>query len=52
MRPAFPKVGINPIDTMTGAIVDYEALQPYMEKAGYLPAVAFRLLQEDLKNDL
>lgn len=47
-----PTICGNPIDVMTGAVVDYERLQPYMEKAGYLPALAFKLLQEDLQNDL
>lgn len=45
----YPQTGLNLIDRSTGELVDYERLQPYMEKAGYLPAVAMRLLQEDLK---
>lgn len=46
-RPDPPMLNGCPIDTRTGEIVDLERLQPYMEKAGYLPALAFRLLRED-----
>lgn len=51
-EPEVEYIGLNPIDRSTGEIIDYERLQPYMEKAGYLPALAFKLLQRDLQNDL
>ena len=49
-EPEITQFHLDPIDPSTGELVDYERLQPYMEKAGYLPAVAFKLLQEDINN--
>jgi hypothetical protein len=40
-------IGLDPIDKDTGELVDYDRLQPYMEKAGYLPALAFKLYKEN-----
>lgn len=42
-QPEVVQVGLNMVDKKTGEIVDYDRLTPYMEKAGYLPALAFKL---------
>lgn len=50
--PEVPSIGNNPIDVNTGQVVDYERLQPYMERAGYLPAIAMKLFLEENESDL
>lgn len=33
--PHYPQIGLNTIDRLTGEMVDYDTLQPYLEKHGY-----------------
>lgn len=45
--PEVPALGLGAIDIKTGELIDYDRLQPYMEKAGYLPALAYKLYKEN-----
>jgi len=48
--PEVPEIRLDKIDINTGELVDYDTLRPYLERVGYLPALAFKLWERS--NDL